>query len=64
MNDPTVIAVFVGVGVLLLVGGAGLVLSKSLGSVAEQRLDGLSGKVPQAAKVDANAGILLRPARH
>jgi tight adherence protein B len=60
MNDPMVISVFVGVAVILLMGGAGLVLSKSLGSVAEQRLDGLSGKV-KAAKVDTSAGILMRP---
>src|SRR4051794_14124191 len=59
MNDPTLISVFVGVAVIVLMGGAGLVLSKSLGSVAEQRLDGLSGKVK--AKADAAAGILMRP---
>lgn len=59
MNDPTLIPVFVGVAVILLTGGAGLVLSKSLGSVAEQRLDGLSG--PAKAKADPAAGILLRP---
>lgn len=60
MNDPTVISLFVGVAVIVLIGGAGLVLSKSLGSVAEQRLDGLSGKAPRA-KADPNSGILLRP---
>ena len=40
MNDPTMISIFVGIGVIVLIGGAGLVLSKSLGSVAEERLDG------------------------
>jgi tight adherence protein B len=60
MIDPTVIAVFVGVAVIVLIGGAGLVLSRTLGSVAEERLDGLSGKAPRV-KSDPGAGILLRP---
>jgi tight adherence protein B len=60
MNDPILISVFVGMGVLLLVGGATLVLSKSLGSVAEERLEGMSkGARPKAA--DPNSGLLLRP---
>ena len=60
MNDPTVISIFIGVLVIVLVGGAGLVFSRSNGSVAEQRLDGLSGKTGRT-KVDASSGILLRP---
>jgi len=59
MIDPTLVSVFVGVAVIVMVGGAGLVLSKSLGSVAEQRLEGLSG-VPRV-KADPAAGILMRP---
>ncbi len=59
MNDPTLISFFVGIAVIVVVGGAGLVLSKSLGSVAEQRLDGLSGS--PKSKADAVAGILMRP---
>jgi tight adherence protein B len=59
MNDPTLISVFVGLSVIVLMGGAGLVLSKSLGSVAEQRLDGLSGR--QKVKADSSSGMLLRP---
>ncbi len=59
MNDPTLISMFVGLVVILLVGGAGLVLSKSLGSVAEQRLDGMSGGAK--SKAEAVAGMLLRP---
>ncbi|MFO0952865.1 MAG: type II secretion system F family protein [Isosphaeraceae bacterium] len=58
--DPTVVSIFVGLCVILLVGSLGLVFSKSPNSVAEQRLDGLSGKAPRV-KVDPNAGILLRP---
>ena len=60
MSDPTVISIFAGVAVILLMGGVGLVLSKSLGSVAEDRLDGLSGKSPRA-KADAATGMLMRP---
>jgi tight adherence protein B len=60
MNDPTLISVFVGMGVLILVGGAFLVLTKPLGSVAEERLEGMSrGVRPKAA--DPNSGLLLRP---
>jgi tight adherence protein B len=59
LNDPMIVPMFIGLAVILLVGGAGLVLSKSLGSIAEQRLDGLSGR--PKAKADAVAGMLLRP---
>ena len=57
--DPNLIAIIVGGAVILLIGGAGLVFSKSLSSEAEQRLDGLSGKMK--TKADAANGILLRP---
>jgi tight adherence protein B len=60
MNDPMLISIFVGVGVIALVGGAGLVLGKSGGSAAEQRLEGLSG-AGRAKAIDPGAGILLRP---
>lgn len=59
MFDPTMIPLFVGAAVILLMGGAGLVLSKSLATVAEERLEGLSGK--PKAKGDAAAGLLMRP---
>jgi tight adherence protein B len=61
MSDSTLIAIFVGIGVILLVGGAGLVLGKSAGTLAEQRLDGLSGKSTKVQPIDPNSGILLRP---
>ena len=46
MNDPTVISMVVGVGVIALIGGLGFVMSKrgDPASLAEQRLDGLTGK--------------------
>ena len=58
MNDPTLIPILVGLAVIVLTGGAGLVFSKSLGSVAEQRLDGLN-RGPKA-RVDTSSGTLLR----
>jgi tight adherence protein B len=61
MNDPMLISMFVGLAVIVLIGGAGLVLSKSIGSVAEQRLDGLSGKFRIGKAANPNVGILLRP---
>lgn len=59
MDDANVIPILVGLGVIVLMGGAGYVLSKSLGSVAEQRLDGLSG--PVRVKLDPASGMLMRP---
>ncbi len=59
--DPNLIAIMVGGTVILLVGGAGLVLSKSMGALAEQRLDDLSGKSKSKAKADVANGMLLRP---
>ena len=55
--------ILVGIGVIVLVGAFGLVLSKPGGSDAEQRLDVLSGKSRKGsgAKSDPAAGMLLRP---
>lgn len=61
MSDPILISIFVGVGVILLIGGAGLVLGKSAGTLAEQRLDGMSGKSRGVRPLDPSSGILLRP---
>src|SRR4051812_29527012 len=61
MIDPTLISVLVGVGVILLMGGAGLVLSRTIGSVAEERLEGLSGPARAKDKADPVAGMLMRP---
>lgn len=61
MNDPNLISMLVGLVVILLMGGAGLVFSRSLGSVAEERLDGMSGKSSGKARAEAVSGMLLRP---
>lgn len=60
MIDPTIISIFVGVVLIVLIGGMGLVMSKSLGTVAEERLDGLSGSA-RRRKADVNGGVLMRP---
>lgn len=57
--DSTTLSILVGVAVIALIGGVGLVLAKGSGSVAEQRLDELSGK--RKSKVDPAAGLLMRP---
>ncbi len=57
--DPTLVSMLIGVAVIVLVGGVGLVMAKSSGSVAEQRLDELSGR-RKPAKSDASSGALLR----
>jgi tight adherence protein B len=59
MNESLLIPIFAGIGVLTLIGGIGLVLSKSAGSLAEQRLDDLTGKAKP--KSDPSTGMLLRP---
>jgi tight adherence protein B len=59
MNESLLISIFAGVAVITLIGGIGLVMSRSNGSLAEQRLDGLTGN--GKGKGDPSTGILLRP---
>jgi tight adherence protein B len=58
MNEQ-LIPIFAGLAMLALVGGVGLVMSRSAGSMAEERLDGMTGKT--RAKSDPGQGILMRP---
>src|SRR5262249_28089443 len=64
MKNPTFISMLIGIGVIALVGGLGLVMSRSSDPRAEDRLDGLTGrkKSRKAKKADLAAGILARPA--
>ena len=41
MDDPAVLSMVIGIGVIVLIGGLGLVMSRSSGSAAEDRLAGL-----------------------
>jgi tight adherence protein B len=63
MSNPTLLSMMIGVGVVILIGGLGLVMSRSSDSRAEERLAGLTGqKKPKAKKADLAGGILARPA--
>jgi tight adherence protein B len=57
--DPAMFSILIGVGVVVLIGGLGLVMGRSSASVAEQRLDGLSGK-RSPAKAEADSAALLK----
>ncbi len=59
MSETILIPIFAGAAVIMLIGGVGLVMSRSAVSLAEQRLDGLTGQ--SKGKADPSAGILLRP---
>jgi tight adherence protein B len=63
MNDPMVISMVVGVGVIALIGGLFFVMTKrgDPASLAAQRLDGLNLKPLAKGKPDLASGILLRP---
>jgi tight adherence protein B len=61
MNDPTTVAILVGVAVIALVGGVGFMMAKPT-THAEQRLDEhLTGHSRSKAKAEAAANLLLRP---
>jgi tight adherence protein B len=64
MLDPTTLPIAIGVFVIVLFGGMGLVMSKSFGDRAEERLTELTGdRRPRTAKKDdLLKGILARPA--
>lgn len=57
--DPSLIPILVGVGVIVAVGGASLVLARPGRSAAEQRLDELTGRRRPAA--EAAGGALVKP---
>jgi tight adherence protein B len=59
MNETLIIPIFAGIAVITLIGGIGLVMSKSAGTLAEERLDDLTGK--SKGKGDPASGMLLRP---
>ncbi len=63
MNDPMIISMLVGATVIALMVGVGLAMSRSAGSLAEQRLDDLTGSPAGKGrgKADLSSGLLLRP---
>jgi tight adherence protein B len=64
MIDSSILSIVIGVGVIVLIGGIGMAMSKSPGSRAEDRLAGLlSGRRSAPAKKQKlSSGILARPA--
>jgi tight adherence protein B len=63
MNNPTILSMIIGIGVVVLVGGFGLVMSRASVPRAEERLAGLTGQKKRKAKAaDLVVGILARPA--
>jgi tight adherence protein B len=64
MDDSAIVSIVIGIVVIGLVGGLGLVMFKSSGSAAEDRLAGLTGerRVRPSKKQDLSSGILARPA--
>ncbi len=57
------LSMIIGVGVIVLVGGLGLVMSRTTATRAEERLSEISGnRKPAKTKQDLSKGILARPA--
>jgi tight adherence protein B len=51
----------IGIGVIVVVGGVGLVMSGSFSKLAENRLEGLTGGKTKRTNEQLSTGILLRP---
>ncbi|QEH34302.1 Bacterial type II secretion system protein F domain protein [Aquisphaera giovannonii] len=62
LQDPIVLSILVGVGVIVLVAGLGLVMTGSFDKLAEERLEGLTGAGTKRGREALSSGILLRPA--
>jgi tight adherence protein B len=61
MDDSMFLSLVIGIGVIVLVGAVGLVMSGSFVKLAEQRLEGLTGGRGKQTKEQLASGILLRP---
>ena len=61
MDDSMLLSMVIGIGVIVLVGGLGLVMSGSFSKLAEQRLEGLTGAGGKRTREQLAHGILLRP---
>lgn len=63
MGGASMLPMLIGMAVIVIVGGIGLVMSRTSDPHAEERLAGLTGqKKPRRKKSDADSGILARPA--
>jgi tight adherence protein B len=61
MDDSTLLPMLIGIGVIVVVGGVGLVMSGSFSKLAEDRLEGLTGGKSKRTIEQLSSGILLRP---
>jgi tight adherence protein B len=61
MDETMLLSIVIGIGVIVLVGGMGLVMSGSFGKLAEHRLEGLTGGAAKRTREQLAKGILLRP---
>ena len=61
MDDSTLLSMLIGIGVIVVVGGVGLVMSGSFSKLAEDRLEGLTGGKAKRTIEQLSSGILLRP---
>jgi tight adherence protein B len=61
MDDGMLASIAVGIVVIVVIGGAGLVMSTPFVKLAEDRLEGLTGARGKRTKEQLAAGILLRP---
>ena len=61
MDDSTLLPMLIGIGVIVVVGGVGLVMSGSFSKLAEDRLEGLTGGKAKRTIEQLSTGILLRP---
>jgi len=61
MDDSMFLSMVIGIGVTVLVGVVGLVMSGSFVKLAEQRLEGLMGGRGKRTKEQLASGTLLRP---
>ena len=60
MSDPTSLALLIALGVVGFIGTLGFVFARSSGSVAEQRLDGLStGKAKARTRRTLGVGSII-----
>jgi tight adherence protein B len=64
LNDPTILPMALGIGVIVVVMAVGLVATNSSKTAAEDRLVGLTGgpRIRKSKKEPLSAGILARPA--
>jgi tight adherence protein B len=63
MSDPTTLSMLIGLVVIVVFGGLGLLVSRTSGTKAEERLAGLTGRGRRQAKgPDPALAILARPA--